>query len=216
MKGAWAIDPFELYGLSLCSKAQFKCVSVNTSSKWENMFPDPKIRDMVQRLNRTDGELKYRHWIVVPRDLKDVTYQSLSPLPQHIASQGKRLIFINLKKSAFGAYDESGNLVYWGPATGGRDKCENSDLPCTTQEGTFEIFRKKGPECVSSEFPNQENNGGAAMPYCMFFYRGFAIHASPLYGFMDLSHGCVRVLAPDAKWLNQNFAVIGTRVVVIR
>ena len=59
------------------------------------------------------------------------------------------------------------------------------------------------------------------MPYCMHFFRGYALHGSEVVpGFRD-SHGCVRLFIEDAKWLNEEFiivpragGIIGTRVIV--
>ncbi|MCX7124554.1 MAG: L,D-transpeptidase, partial [Gammaproteobacteria bacterium] len=43
----------------------------------------------------------------------------------------------------------------------------------------------------------------------------FALHGSTLPGY-NASHGCVRLFFDDAKWLNQDFLNIGTRVTVSR
>ena len=58
------------------------------------------------------------------------------------------------------------------------------------------------------------------MPYCMHFFRGYALHGSrTVPGYAD-SHGCVRMFIEDARWLNEEFIDVpgegyqGTRVIV--
>ena len=48
------------------------------------------------------------------------------------------------------------------------------------------------------------------MPFCMFFYHGYAMHASYLPGY-HASHGCIRLFYEDAEWLNKNFVDMGRR-----
>ncbi len=43
----------EYYGTSLCEKSGFECIKVQRAQSWQNLFPDEKQRDLVQRLNRT-------------------------------------------------------------------------------------------------------------------------------------------------------------------
>ena len=136
----------------------------------------------------------------------------LSPFPLHKDTRGHKLLLVNLSLQAFGAYDASGNLVHWGPVSGGKGYCPDVGRNCNTSTGNFKVFRKQGPECKSSKFPI-ETNGGAPMPYCMHFNGGYALHGSTLPGYHD-SHGCVRLFFDDAKWLNQNFLTIGTPVIV--
>ena len=53
------------------------------------------------------------------------------------------------------------------------------------------------------------------MPYCMYFFQGYTIHAGYEVPAYNSSHGCVRVLPSAAKWLNEQFITIGTRVIVL-
>ena len=53
------------------------------------------------------------------------------------------------------------------------------------------------------------------MPYCMYFFRGFTIHAAYDVPYGNTSHGCVRVLPSAAKWLNEQFITIGTQVTIL-
>lgn len=208
---------FELYGLLLCNDPQYTCVTVRKGQTWAGRFPNEQKRDLVMRLNRTNVALKYRHWLILPKNLAKANYMQLSPMPHHISATGEKEIIVNLKKFAFGAYNPDGQLVYWGPATGGRAWCADLDRTCKSATGKFRIWNIKGAECKSRTYPiaaKDGKNGGAHMPYCMFYYRGFAIHGSTLSGFTNRSRGCVRLFVGDAEWLAKNFVTPGTRAIV--
>ena len=108
---------------------------------------------------------------------------------------------------AWGAYDSYGNLVHWGPMSGGKNYCSDVKRGCRTVVGRFKFYHQRGPNCKSSKFPI--GRGGAPMPYCMFFHGGFALHASPVVPGYHASHGCVRIFKEDAKWMNEEFASFG-------
>lgn len=110
------------------------------------------------------------------------------------------------------AYD-NGQLVRSGIASGGKGYCADSGRRCKTPSGTFSVIDKGGPGCKSTRYPLP--NGGAPMPYCMFFTKYYAVHGSnQVSGTANLSHGCVRVQNEAARWLSQNFMTIGTKVIV--
>ena len=200
------------YGSYLCGYPGFKCEKVRSGDTWENLFPNARERNIVMRLNRTNMPVKYRSWIVVPTNLSSISLMQLSPFPEHRNTGGHKELLVNLTYQAFGAYDSSGNLVYWGPVSGGRGYCPDIGGSCNTATGNFRIYSKKDESCKSSRFPI-ETHGGAPMPYCMHFHGGFALHGSTLPGY-NASHGCVRLFVEDARWLNQDFLNIGTPVIV--
>ena len=167
------------------------------------------------RLNRMNVALKYKNWLVIPDNLNHLNYMDLSPMPQQHKATGQNLLVMDLRIFAFGAYDKKGHLVYWGPATGGTKKCIEGEGSCLTAEGDFRIFKKLGVDCISHTFP-LKTNGGAPMPYCMFYHRGYAIHSSTLSGPFNHSQGCIRLFYDDADWLNTQFSKLGTEVIVIR
>ncbi len=202
------------YGKELCHYPQFKCIKVKRTDTWEKLWPDPRQRDLVMRLNRTNLALTSRSWVVVPRNLPQVELLELSPFPSHMDSSGNRLVYVDLGKSAFGAYNENGQLIYWGPVSGGKEFCADTQESCTTPPGDYKIYMKKGADCFSTIFP-VDTAGGAPMPYCMFFYQGYALHGSSAVPGYNASHGCVRLYKDDARWLNEEFTQIGTKVVVI-
>ena len=207
-------DNPKYYGAHLCAYKNFKCIQVKRGDTWAKMFPNKREREIVKRLNRMNIALRYRSWIVVPTNLKDLNYLDISPFPLKMEATGKKLVVVNLGLQAFAAYDKEGNLVHWGPISGGRDWCDDVNRPCRTATGSHRIIRKQGAGCESSKYPI-ETNGGAPMPWCMHYYRGFALHGANLPGF-HASHGCVRLFHNDAKWLNRHFIKIGTRVIVMR
>ena len=201
------------YGRELCHDSNFKCVTIRRGDTWDSMFPDLRDREIVKRLNRTNMPLFMHGWIVVTNNLEQIQYENIAPFQLQYNTGGQKLILVNLTLQAFGAYGEDGRLVHWGPVSGGQDYCKELHGPCKTVTGTFRIIDKGGENCTSSMFP-LDTNGGAPMPYCMHFYQGFALHASTLPGY-NASHGCVRLFYDDAKWLNESFAKIGTKVIVM-
>ena len=59
------------------------------------------------------------------------------------------------------------------------------------------------------------------MPYCMHFFRGYALHGSSTVPGYRASHGCIRMFIEDARWLNEEFIDIpysdeykGTKVII--
>jgi lipoprotein-anchoring transpeptidase ErfK/SrfK len=135
--------------------------------------------------------------------------------PEQVKATGERQFIFDPKASAWAAYDEEGHRVMTGSGSAGVDRCEeNPAQSCRTITGTFRIYNKRGIDCRSGEYP-VDTKGGAKMPYCMYFYQGFTIHAAFEVPDHPSSHGCVRVLPSAAKWLNEEFMRIGTRVTIL-
>jgi lipoprotein-anchoring transpeptidase ErfK/SrfK len=129
----------------------------------------------------------------------------------------KRLVLVDPKVHAWGAYDTDGHLVRAGIATAGGTVCppDADESNCRTGVGTFHITRIGGDDCYSKKYPKP--NGGGLMPNCMFFNEGQALHGSPDNIVIEdnISHGCVRMRIPDAAWMVNNFASVGTKVIVL-
>ncbi|MCR9191926.1 MAG: L,D-transpeptidase [Gammaproteobacteria bacterium] len=134
--------------------------------------------------------------------------------PLKIRPRRVKVFVFDPKVAAWAAYDKNGDRVMTGSASGGKDICEEDGKSCRTVTGSFRIYAKRGLDCKSGEYP-VETEGGAKMPYCMYFSRGYTIHAGYAVPPYNDSHGCIRVLPSAAKWLNEEFATIGTRVVVL-
>ena len=185
------------YGQTLCNTPGYMCRPVTENDTWYSLFPNFQQREEVMRLNRTNVALMYRSWIVEPKDFSKVTYMDISPLPIKMNTHGKKLLFVNLKLFAFGAYDQDGKLIYWGPASSGAAVCPSGKGSCGTVTGDFRGFRVEGKDCMSHEYP-LETHGGDPMPYCMYFHGGASLHAATLPGFINRSAGCVRLFDSDA------------------
>ena len=110
------------------------------------------------------------------------------------------------------AINDNGKVVRTGRGSGGRSYCPDIRRSCHTPTGTYTIISKGDASCRSSRYP--VGHGGAPMPYCMFFSKYYAIHGSPDVPNRNASHGCIRVLPSEARWLNKNFVHVGTKVVV--
>lgn len=195
------------YGTGLCAYPQFQCIKVGRGDTWEKLYPDPEQRIIVQKLNRTYNYLWAGKEIVVPRSLAQITLLDVAPFPQSIDEHEKQVI-VDQEKLAWGAYDEKGQLVGWGPISSGRDKCSDSNHSCRTMTGIFRVFSKENQFCKSDVYPI--GKGGAKMPYCMYFHKGFALHGSDDIPGYRASHGCIRMFVQDAKWLNEYFTEIST------
>jgi len=130
----------------------------------------------------------------------------LSPLPLHPTP-----LFFTQKKLKWVAVS-NGHVVKSGKASGGSNYCADIKRSCHTPVGTYHVISMGGAGCQSSRYP--VGKGGAKMPYCMFFTSLYAIHGSYEVPNYNASHGCIRVIPSDAKWLENNFVRIGTTVIV--
>lgn len=209
------------FGTTLCENPDYYCIKVARKNTWENLFPNAEQRDIVRRVNRMNIALQVGMIIAVPKNLANLGVLDVAPFPRFIEPPGVKHIFVNQKELAWGAYDATGELIWWGPVSTGRDLCPDiKGKSCATPSGSWHTFNKDADQCSSTVFPI-ETNGGAPMPYCMWFFKGYALHGSPIVpGYRD-SHGCVRLFVEDAKWLNEEFVdlpgsgIAPTRVTVL-
>jgi lipoprotein-anchoring transpeptidase ErfK/SrfK len=138
-------------------------------------------------------------------------------LPAHYNTGGKKLVLVDPNVHAWGAYNPNGELIRAGIATAGGPVCppDADEADCRTGRGTFRITGMGGEDCYSKTYPRPD--GGGLMPYCMYFNNGQALHGSPdnIVVEDNVSHGCVRMRIPDAEWMHNDFAQVGTKVVVL-
>jgi len=146
---------------------------------------------LLSKLNHADsGHLGRLARIIVPTrwDLDELLY---SPMPSSIESFSgeKKAILVDLAGQTFGAY-EAGALVRWGPVSSGNRSHQ-------TPAGVYHL-NWHSPLRVSSE------NSSWIMPWYFNFSSGLglALHQFTLPG-RPASHGCVRLLSVDARWLYQ-------------
>lgn len=198
------------YSTRLCSTGKISCIRLQNGATWNVLFPNPQQRYIAQRLNRMNTQVYGGMVLAVPDPRAGLL--DYAPFPDTIQPTGQRQIIVDPNQLAWAAYDEYGRLLRWGPASAGKNYCPDTDEYCKTPTGGFSIYQKGGGDCVSTIFPLDE--GGAPMPWCMFFNGGYALHGSYEVPGFNASHGCVRIFPEDAFWLNIYFAHPGTRVII--
>jgi hypothetical protein len=132
--------------------------------------------------------------------------------PSHRRGAGVPVFIFNPRALAWAFYDSNGNLLKIGKASGGSNYCHDLQQNCHTPTGTFRVYLKQGANCKSKLFPL--GKGGAPMPYCSYFYDGYAVHGSYDVRNYNASHGCIRIYPSDAKWL-QSMMPLGSIVIVM-
>ena len=146
-------------------------------------------RVLLMKLNRADNAHLARLGHIIVPDRWERDELVYSPMPQSVPqlSDESKAIVVDLTAQVFGAY-ESGNLVRWGPVSSGRRHHE-------TPPGTYHLNWRARLH-VSTEDPTW------IMPWYFNFAsdRGLGLHQYSLPG-RPASHGCVRMLAVDAKWV---------------
>lgn len=206
------------FGERYCKQAGFHCIKVKAGDSWKKLFPDAEQRDVVKRVNRMNTQLRKGMRIAVPNNLSYTDHMDVAPFPQLIAPPGSKLVVVDPQVLAWGAYNPKGELLHWGPASGGKSYCSDVKRGCRTVRGSYAFYHKRGQACRSKKYPL--GRGGAPMPYCMFFYKGFALHGSPVVPGYHASHGCVRLFKEDARWLNKEFIELpsyntrGTKIII--
>lgn len=140
------------------------------------------------KINRLDRKhLRNGASLIVPNTSADLAM--FSPLPKRLESARSipKLMLVSRHVQAFGAY-EFGELVHWGPTSTGKKSTP-------TPAGLFHTnWRKR--ETRSSV------NSNWVLPWCFNIDNatGVAFHKFDLPGY-PASHGCVRLLEEDAKWV---------------
>ena len=216
---SWSINRF---GETLCQNSDYFCLSIKRGDSWSKLFPQPEERDIIRRINRMNIPLRAGMKIAVPKNFDRLTIYDVSPFPRYIEPSSEKTIYVSQRHLAWAAYDENGELVWWGPISSGKEYCPGVYGGCTTPTGSFRIVRKQDIDCISTAFPSRADgdSGGALMPYCMHFFRGYALHGSSDVPGYRASHGCIRLFTEDARWLNEEFVDLpddnqhGTRIVI--
>ncbi|NQY42094.1 MAG: L,D-transpeptidase [Legionellales bacterium] len=192
------------FGEKYCNQDGYYCHKVEKGESWRTLFPDADERLIVKKLNRMNVKLKPKMKIAVPKNLSSLEILDIAPLEKYIENDlNDEFLVVNQTELAWGAYNERGKLIAWGPISSGKNYCPDVGRSCKTAVGKFNMYTKRGPKCKSSKYPI--GRGGAPMPYCMFFHGGYAFHGSPDVPGYRASHGCVRLFVEDAKWLHKNF-----------
>lgn len=144
---------------------------------------------ILEKLNRADAKnLVKMGAIVVPDrwDLRELDYSPMPGASTWARTHGKALI-VHQQAQAFGAY-ENGKLIHWGPVSSGAARRP-------TPSGYFHLnWKSKGRRSTV--------NSDWFLPWAFNFINkdGISFHQYELPGY-PASHGCVRLLSRDAKWL---------------
>ena len=210
------------FGETLCQLPDYDCIKVKANENWQSLFPNDETRGIIRRINRMNIRLKAGMVIAVPKNIERLTIYDVSPFPRYVESVGEKVILISQKKLAWAAYDENGELLWWGPVSSGSRECRGVVGGCSTPTGFYRVVRKQDSDCISTAFPRRVDgdSGGALMPYCMHFFRGYALHGSEELPGFSASHGCIRMFTEDARWLNEEFIDLpggngkGTRIII--
>lgn len=145
---------------------------------------------IVQLLNRTVLENFNRGDTLVIPSRFDVDWRAYSPFPRLYegARNIEKLVVLDKTLQVFAAY-EHGKLVRWGLANTGEKSAQ-------TPSGRFNFNWQ-------TEYKRSSLNPDWEMHWVMNFHfaRGLHIHQYALPTGGPASHGCVRLLDPDAKWL---------------
>jgi hypothetical protein len=142
----------------------------------------------ILKINRLDQDhISFGTELIIPTEQAELL--AVSPFPREIESVKDipKFVLVSRKVQAFGAY-ESGKLVWWGPTSTGKRSTR-------TPAGLFHTnWRAKSKR--SSVNPNW------ILPWAfnLDLKEGIAFHQYDLPGY-PASHGCVRLLESDAKWV---------------
>lgn len=148
---------------------------------------DSAERQVIYKLNRIDEAHVRRRNLVVPDSIgAELDY---APLPAVVPALAEipQFIAVSQRVQAFGAY-EYGRLVRWGPISSGK-------AATPTDSGLF-FTNWKSRTTISTDDPSWILDW-----YVNFIaLKGVAFHQYELPG-RPASHGCVRLLEVDAKWV---------------
>lgn len=187
----WRVGSAMFFACGVCFAAQAERTGVTyhlEPAKPLSRFDNIQI-SLLEKLNRADrGHLVRLKDLILPSrwDLDELAY---SPMPRSVprfAVTPKALV-VDLPTQLFGAY-EFGNLVRWGPVSSG-------DRHHATPAGFYHLNWNARIR-ISSE------NDEWVMPWFFNFCNkiGLGLHHYSLPG-RPASHGCIRLLLTDAKWL---------------
>jgi lipoprotein-anchoring transpeptidase ErfK/SrfK len=141
----------------------------------------------VLQTNRIDLEsIKANAKIVIPKTF-DLSNRTPFPLEVAAAADIEKLLVINQRVQAFGAY-EFGRLVRWGPTSTGKQSTKTADGLFSTNWKGKEVKSSFDDEWILKYNFNFDN------------FEGIGFHQYSMPGY-PASHSCIRLLLEDAMWL---------------
>lgn len=165
------------------------------------------------KINRIDRRhILVGDLLVIPKASAEIVSVAPFPIQLEVARKIPKLVLVSRRVQAFGAY-ESGRLVRWGPVSTGK---KSTPTPAGLYHANW-----KGRKIRSSV------NASWILPWCFNLDNraGVSFHQFELPGY-PASHGCVRLLEEDAKWIydwaeqwmlskiDQSILAFGTPVVI--
>jgi hypothetical protein len=150
---------------------------------------EPEQIALLEKLNRADtAHLANLKQMIVPNRW-DLGHLAYSPMPLVVPwlSDLRKALVVEIGAQVFGAY-EFGLLIQWGPVSTGGSTHE-------TPSGHYNLN-------WNARLHRSSENEDWVMPWYFNFSneRGFGVHQYDLPG-RPASHGCVRMLERDAKWV---------------
>jgi len=158
------------------------------------------IKPLLWLLNRNDLEnLNPGDTLVVPTHF-GLDFRAYSPFPRYYpgASAIDKVVILDKNIQAWGAYS-NGELERWGIINTGVESAR-------TPSGRFNVNWKQEYR-VSTLSPGYGSNAADAELWEMYWVmnlheqRGIHMHQYALPTSGPASHGCIRMLEPDAQWL---------------
>lgn len=140
------------------------------------------------KINRTDKKhIRAGDSLIIAGASANLMSIAPFPLQLEVARTIPKLVLVSRRVQAFGAY-ESGRLVRWGPTSTGK---KSTPTPAGLYHTNW-----KAKETRSSI------NQSWILPWCfnLHNFSGVSFHKFDLPGY-PASHGCVRLLEEDAKWI---------------
>jgi len=212
------------WAIKLCKDqpSRYDCARYRVRRKpphitWSEMFSNAYLTKIMIAINRRNTLIWNNHILAMPKNWSE-SYINHAPFLHNVEQYDKHIV-VDLKQLAWAAYDQ-GKLIDWGPANGGMKRCKETGLmKCKTHTGLHFVLRLDGPGKKSDLYPPEcedKKKCGHPMPYYMPFHRdGTGLHGNKWLTGRNSSHGCVRLLKEDARWLNKEFVEVGTPVMVL-
>lgn len=182
-------------GLSACSLKEH---IVKKGDRLAKLVPPEQLL-LVKKINRIDGRhLQIGQRLLIP-DCKNLGENDFAPVPREIKEK-KTILVVFLGRQYFGFYRE-GKLLRWGPVCSGMRGRE-------TPTGKFKVLWK------AKKYVSHECNAPMPFAVCFEAKRGLFLHQQAMVG-RPASHGCVRLLREDARWLFKKLKK-GDKIIIVK